>query len=55
MLQGKKTYAVGAVSILGTLAAALAGQISYPDAAQLIVTAIMGMTVRHGVATEAQK
>ena len=54
MLRGKKTYAVAALSIVGTLMAALTGQISYPDAAQLIVTAVMGATLRQGIKTEVE-
>lgn len=51
MFNGKKTYLVSLVSILGTVSAALTGQISWPDAAQIIVTAALATTVRHGVAS----
>lgn len=53
-MNGKKTYAVAALSIFGALAAAISGQLSYPEAAQLIVTAVMGATIRHGVATSTE-
>lgn len=56
MFNGKKTYLVSLASIFGTITAALAGQISWPDAAQIIVTAALATTVRHGVgASPAQK
>lgn len=57
MFNGKKTYLTALVSVLGTVAAALSGQISWPDAAQIIVTAALATTVRHGVgsAPPAQK
>lgn len=52
MLQGKKTYTVAIATILATVAGALAGQIDVPSAAQLIVTSILGMTIRKGVTDE---
>jgi hypothetical protein len=52
MLTGKKTYLMAAITVLSTVAATLAGQISLPDAAQLIVTAVLGATVRQGVAKD---
>lgn len=51
MFNGKKTYLISLASILGTVTAALSGQISWPDAAQIIVTAALATTVRHGVST----
>lgn len=54
-MNGKKTYLVAGLSAIGAILAALGGQVSYPEAAQLIVTAVMGATIRHGVTTEAEK
>lgn len=55
MLTGKKTYLVAGITTLTTILTALSGQISYPEAAQLIVTAVMGATIRNGITTEAKK
>lgn len=55
MLEGKKTYLVALATALGTVASALAGQIDWPTAAQLIVTAILGATIRSGVAKDTSK
>lgn len=54
MFEGKKTYLVSLMSIFGTITAALTGQLSWPDAAQLITTAVLASTVRHGVASDAK-
>lgn len=48
-MTGKKTYFVAVASVLGAIAGVLSGQIAVPDAAQLIVTAVLGATIRHGV------
>lgn len=55
MFNGKKTYLISLASILGTVTAALSGQISWPDAAQIIVTAALATTIRHGVTTDAKE
>lgn len=52
MLDGKKTYLVSLMSILGTLTAALTGQISWPDAAQIVTTAVLASTMRNGIKTD---
>ena len=56
-LQGYKTYIVGALAILLGWAAFLLGEplggqvvLSLEATIQLTVTAILGMTIRHGVA-----
>lgn len=54
MLKGYKTYIVGAVSIIGTVASYLVGDIALADAAQLVITAVMGMTIRSGINTVAK-
>ena len=50
ILSGKKTYVAGIIGILGALAAYLTGEASLADAGQLLLTAVLGMTVRAGVA-----
>lgn len=49
MLKGYKTYIVGSLAILGALAAYLVGDDTLPQAIQLGVTALLGMTVRNAV------
>lgn len=50
ILAGKKTYIVAVMGIFGTLASYLTGDIAIADAAQLVLTAILGVTIRSGVA-----
>lgn len=54
-LNGKKTYVVGFTSILGAVVGAYYGQITWPDASKIIETALIGMTIRHGISTETGK
>lgn len=49
VLQGKKTYVVAVMGIIGFLASYLTGDIALSDAAQGILTAVLGMTIRAGV------
>lgn len=49
LLQGKKTYITGIMTVLGAVAGVLTGDVVIADAVQLTVTAILGMTIRHGV------
>ncbi len=51
MLAGYKTYVTAGVAVIGALAAYLTGDASLVQTAQLVVTAIIGATVRHGIAT----
>ncbi len=53
-LDGKKTYVVGIVSIVSAAVAAYYGTTTWDDAAKIIETAVLGMTIRHGVTTEAK-
>lgn len=48
-LKGKKTYVVGGLSILGAAASFLVGDATALQAAQLAITAILGMTVRNAI------
>ena len=50
MLSGKKTYITGVLAILGAVGAYLAGDSTPMEAAQLVVTALIGMFIRNGVA-----
>lgn len=50
MLTGYKTYITGALAVVGALAAYLTGESTLPDTLQLIVTALMGVFIRAGVA-----
>lgn len=54
MLKGKKTYITAAVAIVGAVAGYLVGDVSMADAAQLVVTALLGAFVRAGVSSEAR-
>jgi hypothetical protein len=49
MLKGYKTYITAGVAVISTVAAYLVGDLAIADAAQLVLTAILGATVRAGV------
>ena len=51
MLSGYKTYIVGVLAVLGAVAGYLVGDAALADSIQLVVTAILGMTIRNGVAS----
>jgi hypothetical protein len=55
MFQGKKTYIVAALSVIGAIGAYLTGDATAAEAIQIAITAILGATIRSGVATETQK
>ncbi|UPT53188.1 hypothetical protein [Synechococcus phage Ssp-JY42] len=50
MLSGYKTYITAGVAIVGAVAGYLTGDVSMSDAAQLVVTALLGAFLRNGVA-----
>lgn len=50
-LEGKKTYIVGAASIGYAWLGVYLGHTDTGTAMQLTQTAIMGMTIRHGITT----
>jgi len=50
MLAGYKTYIAGTLSVLTAIGAYLAGDISLIDAINVIIPAVMGMTVRSAIA-----
>lgn len=54
MLKGKKTYVVAVLSILGAIGAYLTGDATMAEAIQLSITAVLGATLRAGMATETE-
>ncbi len=53
-LQGYKTYLTAIASITGALASLATGALELGDAVQVIITAVLAVTLRHGVKGEAQ-
>ena len=51
MLNGYKTYIVGALAILGALGGWLDGDLTPLAALNLALPALLSMSVRHGLAT----
>jgi len=49
MLKGYKTYITGTLTIISAIAGVLVGEVMIPDAIQLVVTAVLGMTIRNGI------
>ncbi len=52
ILAGYKTYIVATITIVGAVGAYLAGldgSPSLPELAQLVVTALLGVTIRNGI------
>jgi hypothetical protein len=52
MFQGYKTYIIAAVAVITAVAGYLVGDVSLPDAAQACLTAILGATIRNGIANK---
>lgn len=50
MLKGYKTYITAGVAVVTAIASYLVGDATVAEAAQLVFTAILAATVRHGVA-----
>ena len=48
MLSGYKTYITAVVAVVGAGGAYLSGDMSIADAAQIVVTALIGAFVRNG-------
>jgi len=46
---GKKTYIIGGLSIVYAIAGVILGKHDYNTAASLIETALVSMTIRHGI------
>lgn len=51
MLSGYKTYILCAVTVIGAVASYLVGDATLQGTVQLVVTAVMGAFIRHGVNT----
>jgi tetrahydromethanopterin S-methyltransferase subunit E len=51
-LKGYKTYIVAILAIGGAVAAVLTGDMMLPDAAKIIVDAIIGATIRSAIANK---
>ena len=49
MFSGYKTYITAGVAIIGAVAAYLVGDASIAETSQLVLTAVLGATVRHGI------
>jgi len=49
MFKGYKTYITTAVAVITAVAGYLVGDISVAEAAQLVLTAVLGATIRHGI------
>ncbi len=52
LLKGKKTYVSAGIAVITAVAAYLTGDISIAEAGQLVLTAVLGVTIRHAVSTE---
>lgn len=48
MLSGYKTYITSVVAVVGAVGAYLSGDMSIADAAQIVVTGLIGAFVRNG-------
>ena len=51
MLNGYKTYILAGLTVIGAIAHFLIGDATVPDTINLIVTALMGAFIRHGIET----
>jgi hypothetical protein len=49
---GKKTYIVGAGTILGAIGGVMTGALPLEQAIQLVVTALLAMTLRNSISTQ---
>lgn len=49
MLKGYKTYIVAFVAVVGAVAAYLTGDADINQTIQLVVTAVLGATLRNGI------
>ena len=49
LLKGYKTYVTAFLTVLSAVGAYLVGDLGLADAAQLVLTAVLGATIRHGV------
>jgi hypothetical protein len=54
MLDGYKTYLTGALTLLGAFGGFLSGDLTPVAAINLVVPAILAMTIRNGIASTAK-
>ncbi len=54
MLKGYKTYIVAGVTVIGAVAAYLVGDATLSATIDLVVTAILGATIRSGINSAAK-
>jgi hypothetical protein len=54
MLSGYKTYIAGAFTLLGALGGFLSGNLTSDAAINIVVPAVLAMTLRNGIATTAK-
>jgi len=52
-LAGKKTYIAALLAILGAVLGGLDGDLTWPQSFELIVPAVLGLTLRHGISSSA--
>ena len=52
MLSGYKTQIAAVLAILGAIGAFMTGEMALADAAQIVVTAVIGSFLRMGVASK---
>lgn len=52
MLNGKKTYLMALGTVLTAVGGVLTGTVALPDAAQMVVTALLAATLRNGISAK---
>jgi len=55
MFKGYRTYILAGVAVISAVAGYLVGDLSVTEASQLVLTAVLGATIRSGVNTAAEK
>lgn len=54
-LKGKKTYVVAFTASLGAIGSYLVGELSLAEVMPIMIEAVLGATIRHGIKTELMK
>jgi len=49
MFAGKKTYVLAGLTVIGAIAHYLVGDATLNETVQLVVTALLGATIRNGI------
>jgi hypothetical protein len=55
MLKGYKTYITAGVAVISAVAAYLVGDVNLADTAQIVLTSILGVTIRSGIKNDVKK